>query len=254
MNAGGIKTRKLLKFLSVGVALALTSNCGASIPTVEPDWGVISKVLRSPKPVTWRDENGNSIAYYHLQFGSTSAAERAIELATVRGVRLQDADNLLRTAIELRAEQVVVALLKNGASPHGDPSLTPLMLAASFGHLHIMRILLEAGADPQVDNGSVGDAMEYALSNGHYLAAHLLADNGLDMKKYLRQRKSSPIFGAIDGGSVSAVIFLISYGADLDVRNLDGESPLAYAKRRGRNDMVAVIAHHMSQCKSSNCR
>jgi hypothetical protein len=55
-----------------------------------------------------------------------------------------------------------------------DKGRTPLILAASRGHVEICRFLLDAGADPTHADIKGNDALGVATANGHHAVAELL--------------------------------------------------------------------------------
>lgn len=74
------------------------------------------------------------------------------------------------------SEAVVKALIEAGASPnisdvHGE---TPLMVAARTGHVDVLRILLEAGADDSSTDDEGWSAMEKAKARRHGLAVETI--------------------------------------------------------------------------------
>ncbi len=76
--------------------------------------------------------------------------------------------------------QIVEALLAGGAWPdlHEDYDVyeTPLMAAASNGHFTVVKLLIEAGANPAYHVGTAQRTPEaYARTNGHLEIADFLA-------------------------------------------------------------------------------
>lgn len=84
---------------------------------------------------------------------------------------------------------------------------TALMIAAAGGHTEVMKLLLEAGADPRVQD----------------------------------KRGDSPLMAAVRIGSLDAVNLLLKRGVDPNQRDIEGRTALMWAARTGRLDVVRAL-------------
>lgn len=115
--------------------------------------------------------------------------------------------------------------------------VTPLMIAAYYGHVWIAKLLIEDGADPYFEN-EVGDtALIWAAFKGHdeFLLAMPLHD--VIMNK-ANSFGNTPLMAAADGGQRSCVYILLTYGADVLEVNNSGYNTLNYAEGELRKDLV----------------
>lgn len=87
----------------------------------------------------------------------------------------------LTQAVTSGDESAVSALLAEGANVNETTSggQTPLILAVIFGHTHLIRLLVKAGADPHVRDNLGLDAIEWAQRRGLTEAVGILK-NGSD--------------------------------------------------------------------------
>ncbi|MGD8403700.1 MAG: ankyrin repeat domain-containing protein [Anaerolineales bacterium] len=108
-------------------------------------------------------------------------------------------------------EQVVEYLIKAGAEVNSSSKnalgVTPLQSAVAGGHLEITRMLLTAGASPNVREG------------GGYTPLHTAAHNG----------------------DVEIVRSLIFGGADLEAKSDKDETPLDMARKAGHDEVVSLL-------------
>jgi ankyrin repeat protein len=157
----------------------------------------------------------------------------------------------LLSAAEAGNVTAVRSLLKRGASPNSANSdgntITALMLAARGGHSSVVRLLLEAGADVNatatvpggVSSGNTGlTALMEASASGDPTTVELLLVHKADpaAKSTFVVNDST---GATNAAGCSPVIMqaanlavlrvLAEHGADLHVKDCDGNSVLMFA-------------------------
>ena len=116
--------------------------------------------------------------------GDLAAVERLLAAgATVDATDGGGASALYLAAGEGQAA-VVVRLLSAGANPQRQVSGpfgstgTPMHAAIRYGHLDVVRALLEAGVDPNLPDDGVGPPLHTALRRGQTAAAGLLRSFG----------------------------------------------------------------------------
>ncbi|KAL8713091.1 MAG: hypothetical protein Q9225_006837 [Loekoesia sp. 1 TL-2023] len=112
---------------------------------------------------------------------------------------------------------------------------TLLSIAAEIGHLKVVKLLLEARADSQsVANAESSDGrtpLSFAAENGHYEVAKLLLKAKADPNSKTRMGPSqgrTPLSWAVYEGHYDVVEILLDAGAEVDVVDSDGMSPLGY--------------------------
>lgn len=119
--------------------------------------------------------------------------------------------------------------------------LTPLYVAAQFGHTALVRRLLAQGADV---NTAVRDGTTVLLGAAEKdlgeMAAVLL-EAGADPNRP-DVYGHTPVWAvAARGGSLELIERLLAAGADADLPNAQGRTALMEAARRGRADVVRVL-------------
>jgi uncharacterized protein len=180
---------------------------------------------------------------------------------------------------QLTAVDLIKVLLSHGADPNarlaaplfqrhhtaGDRALgegsTPFMRAAKSGDVVVMKLLLAAGADPQLTQPNQTNALMLAAGMGWrdgspaapsydqgserdvIEAIKLCMESGLDINATTDTGETA-LHAAISGrGAESIVRFLVENGADLKAKNKQGRTALevAVASRRDRNDIVTFL-------------
>jgi ankyrin repeat protein len=130
--------------------------------------------------------------------------------------------------------------LLNEFAPDG---FQPLGLAAFFGHVEVVRFLLESGAEVNTPsrNGLKVTPLNSAAAGRHYEIAMLLLER--DANPNIRQEGDFvPLHSAAMNGQIEMVKLLLQYGADKDLKSLDDKTARDYALENGHKIVAEVLA------------
>jgi ankyrin repeat protein len=168
--------------------------------------------------------------------------------------------NMSRTSIdplnETTGTDVMRMIIERGANPNmqlfmraadqrgggASRGTTPLHSAAGAGDLEAVKMLIAAGADVNLNDADNESAMMFAASARGPDGAAILGElhaagadvNANALYHHLqRTRGGTALHYAVRAGAPAAVDALISFGADLDIKDPDGLTALDYAMARG---------------------
>ncbi len=178
------------------------------------------------------------------------AATRQGHVETARslidsGARVEPEKAAATSALFLAASRgetrLISALLDAGAAVDRvdkDAERTPLLEAAGEGHEEAVRVLLAAGADPNVRRGAV---VELVAAANHTAPMRLCLSAGIDLERASRTHVKAAVFHAAYHGNGEILRLLLGAGADPDVRNEYKETPLIVAAEKGHLDAVSAL-------------
>ncbi|MBN9079165.1 MAG: ankyrin repeat domain-containing protein [Rhizobiales bacterium] len=158
-----------------------------------------------------------------------------------------------RTALLLatRQDQVEIArlLIEAGADVNAKDTIqdTPFLFAGAEGRDAILRLILATGkANLRDTNRYGGVALIPAAHHGHPSTVRILLDTDIDIDHVNNLGWTALIEAVIlsDGGPVHQEIvgLLVDAGADREIADRDGVTPLEHARRRGFKEMAERIA------------
>ena len=120
--------------------------------------------------------------------------------------------------------------------------VTPLMVAAHWDRVDVVRFLLERGVDVEVTEKSVGrNALMYSCLSGSPRCVELILEAGAPVDSRDCSGRTALMMAAMNG-IVGVVEPLVRAGADVSVRDEFGLTALDLAARRGRRDVVAFLS------------
>jgi len=180
--------------------------------------------------------------------GDVASIERL--LAAGLPIDAQDADGRtpIMVATVARRTDAVRALVDAGADVDiRDNRLDNVFLyAGAEGLLDILRIANEAGADPALTNRFGGIALIPASERGHVeVVRYLLAESDVDVDHVNRLGWTALLEAIIlsDGGPAHQEIvgLLLEAGADPDLADGEGVTPLEHARSRGYDAIATLL-------------
>ncbi|MBN8969464.1 MAG: ankyrin repeat domain-containing protein [Rhizobiales bacterium] len=167
------------------------------------------------------------------------------------GADIEARDRSGRTALLLSTHgnhvDVARLLIAAGADVNAKDSIsdTPYLYAGAEGRNEILMMTLEAGADLASTNRYGGTALIPAAHHGHPETVKILLGTAININHINRLGWTALIEAVIlsDGGPVHTEIvrLLVDAGADVNIADRDGVTPLAHARRRGYARMVAIL-------------
>ncbi|KAJ7041452.1 ankyrin repeat-containing domain protein [Mycena alexandri] len=135
-------------------------------------------------------------------------------------------------------------LLKSNSTLSVQPSDSPeIIVAAYYGHIGMMQLLVEHGADIKVQGGAYHTALQAAASSGQLHIAEWLLEQGADINAQGGQ-DGSAMQAASYWGYENIVQLLIQHGADAKVQKGYHGGALQLASASGHLEIVELLLDH----------
>jgi uncharacterized protein len=189
------------------------------------------------------------------QDGLIAAAERGETLIVGRllaeGIRVNTRDVRGRTALLAATQRnhvdVARVLINEGADVDAKDVMqdSPFLLAGAEGRVEILKLILTAGPDLKSTNRFGGTALIPACHRGHVEAVKLLLATDIN-KDHVNNLGWTALMEAVvlgDGGArhTEIVRLLVDAGADVNIPDRDGLTPLFHARQRGYHGIVDTL-------------
>lgn len=173
------------------------------------------------------------------------------------GADIDVTDNEGRTpaliAVHTNQLDIFKLLLEKGANINirDNRSDNPLLYAGAEGMLDFVKVSIAAGADTSIVNRFGGTALIPAADRGHVdIVEELLTSSDVNID-HVNNLGWTALLEAIilgDGGKEHQAIvqLLIQHGADIQLADSNGISPLQHAQNRGYQEMVEMLMNKSS--------
>lgn len=150
---------------------------------------------------------------------------------------------------EERVRTLVSGAKKSELNKRGPNKSTALMVAASAGNTGIARLLIEGGADLDLQDSDEQTALMFAICGQQEAVVDLLLDAGAraDIENWLA------FDFAVRFGTPRMVQRLIEQGADVNRRDDDDAPPLLEAVNRGNQELVEMLIAAGADIHATDC-
>jgi len=155
----------------------------------------------------------------------------------------QGSNTPLMAATRMGHTAVVALLLERGADPDNPRyrPATPLIAAVKERHLQAAAALLKGGAGPGYHPPGSAAPLFYASGKGDAAMMKLLLDAGADPNQLYFNRGTSPMIGAVENGCVACVRYLLVAGGKPIGQNSKGDGVVTIVVERGLDEIAALL-------------
>ncbi|WP_229413130.1 ankyrin repeat domain-containing protein [Massilia alkalitolerans] len=175
----------------------------------------------------------------------------AIERLLHAGARIdaRDASGSTALLVATRADQAAAArvLIEAGADVNAKDQISdsPYLYAGAQGYLEILKMTLAHGADLRSTNRYGGTALIPAAERGHVDTVKTLVKAGVALDHVNNLGWTALLEAIILGGEGERhrqiVAFLLEAGADPNIADRNGVTPLRHARARGYRKIESVL-------------
>ena len=202
---------------------------------------IVALITEHPEVLDQRDENGSS--------GLLIIAYSGIEEAFNKAKELKKSFTFYEAIVCGEEENVTDSLAKDKtyANRYSNDGFPPLCLAAFFNQTGIAKLLLENGADLnlQATNPSKVNALHSAVAKENYKLCKLLIEYGVNVNATQMQNVTA-LHSAAHRGNLQIVKLLIESGADINLKMANGDTAISIAERDGHQE-VKVYLENLSK-------
>ena len=201
-----------------------------------------------------RDKNGSNAVFFATATAIVSGQTNTLKTLLEFGISVDTKGNNNYTSVSLAAQQgdydCVKLLLDAGADPnlHGanGSGYTALAEASHHGRADVVKLLLDHGAKWEIGSNSGFSAVSVAAHNSRRAIIRILAEHGanLDQPGFSHKNRDlsvTPIMRAAMKGDHQTVDVLAELGANLDARDAIGRTALIIAASKNHEQCVSVL-------------
>ena len=141
--------------------------------------------------------------------------------------------------------EVISVLLEYGANPNisTKDGTTPLMIASCKGHVEVVKYLLDVHVDVNTEREDGATALYFACQNGYSVAVSALLQYGANAN-VLTKTGRTPLMIASLKGHLDIVECLLKTLVDVNVQTIEGATAIYFASQNGHSEVVSILLQY----------
>ena len=137
----------------------------------------------------------------------------------------------------MKTTKILIECSNDNCNDNDGYRNTPLIYAAMYGNVEVVRVLLEGGANVDRADAYRDTALHWAAFYGHLDVCRLLLDWGAKVDR-LNWWQNTALHWAAGWGHLSVVKLLVERGADVSVKGEGGRTASAFARLYEKKDVA----------------
>lgn len=190
--------------------------------------------------------------FYPIHYAAASGHTEVISLLQKKGAKIDALNDDRHTALVIAVyngkTQCVSLLCDYGASVNRGGQ--PLFEAASLGHVDIVSILCQRGANVHTEWDAGYTPLFEAASKGHTKVVQVLLDHNANVDVQTSIGGQTPLHVAASIGHKELVDLLLERGANPELMTAFKETALALAQEYGHDDVCKILETARKEQKS----
>lgn len=148
------------------------------------------------------------------------------------------ADPVAAARLELTRKSIAEGMDVNQSDADGR---TALMMAAFEGYTEVVKLLLQSGAEVDLLDGAGRSAVLFASSGPFPETVAVLIEGGADINRADKAEGWTSLMLAAAEGHQPVVEVLLRNGAEIEIKDNDGDTAIQHASNRGQTHIVELL-------------
>ena len=151
-------------------------------------------------------------------------------------------DQFMEAALNGQEDVISKAIAqKLDVNVRGPEERTAIMLAAFNGHSKVVNMLAEAKAQVDAKDSTGRTALMYASTGKDTATVKNLLHHGAGINEADGVENFTPLMWAAAEGNMEVVKILLSAGADVNMKDIDGDTAGSFAGKNGHAEIAAML-------------
>lgn len=214
-------------------------------------WGltsIVRSLIDQKADINFSLEENNKKNKTVLQHACQNGHEEIARILLNHGAEPNPEKNSFSTLLHEAAtnghERIVSLLIENSAHVNAKRHFSALALPSIKGLSYIVRLLLDNGADVNLDEGFLGHPLQAAATFGREEIVRIFLEAGADVNSVAPNSVfGTPLHSACRAGHEGIVHLLLKWKADPNIRGGEHDTPLKAAFEEGYEDLYLTLVN-----------